>query len=297
MNDLTRKLQESSEVVREKWLGQPAVGIVLGSGLSGLSDSVVVEAEFTCGQIPHYPKTTALGHRGRLLCGTLDGVTVAVVDGRVHLYEGHSPQDVVYPLRLMLQLGINTVFISNASGAVNPEYQVGDVVILKDHITLMWNTPLTGENDDSIGPRFPDMSCPYDVTLAAAAGSAAQEAGCRIHSGVYLGMSGPNYETAAEYRMARTLGADVVGMSTVPEVLAARHAGVRVFAASVVSNVHSPDGDPVSGQEVVDVVAHAEPAMRTVLSGVLNLIRSESDGDNSMTGALNPAAAQSGSDE
>ena len=283
MNELSHNLLQSVEAVREKWSERPAVGIVLGSGLAGLSQAVELGAEFGPGEIPNYPKTTALGHRGRLLCGWLDGVPVVVMDGRAHLYESHSPQDVVYPLHLMLQLGVNSVVMSNASGAVNPEYQTGDVVVLNDHINLMWGNPLTGRNDDSLGPRFPDMSSPYDVTLAEAGRAAAERAGLRVHSGVYLGMAGPNYETAAEYRMARTLGADVVGMSTVPEVLAARHAGVRVFAASVVSNVHSPGCDPVSGAEVVEVVARAEPAMRIVLSGVLDVIRSESSDDASPT--------------
>lgn len=294
MNDLSRKLLQSVDAVREKWPKRPVVGIVLGSGLAGLSESVEIEADFDPGEIPHYPKTTALGHRGRFLCGRLDGISVAVVDGRSHFYESYSSQYVVYPLRVMMQLGIEAVVMSNASGAVNPEYQAGDVVVLRDHINMMWMNPLSGENDDSVGPRFPDMSNPYDIRLAHAGRSAAELAGVRVHSGVYLGMSGPNYETGAEYRMARLLGADVVGMSTVPEVLAARHAGVRVFAASVVSNVHSPDGDPISGAEVVDVVAQAEPAMRTVLSGVLNVIRSESNADDSQAGGeLHPVAAES----
>ena len=283
MNELSHNLLQSVEAVREKWSERPAVGIVLGSGLAGLSLAVELGAEFGPGEIPNYPKTTALGHRGRLLCGWLDGVPVVVMDGRAHLYESHSPQDVVYPLRLMLQLGVSAVVMTNASGAVNPEYQTGDVVVLNDHINLMWGNPLTGRNDDSLGPRFPDMSSPYDVTLAEAGRAAAERAGLRVHSGVYLGMAGPNYETAAEYRMARTLGADVVGMSPVPEVLAVRHAGVSVFAASVVSNVHSPGCDPVSGAEVVEVVARAEPAMRIVLSGVLDVIRSESSDDASPT--------------
>jgi purine-nucleoside phosphorylase len=296
MNDLSHKLVESVEVVREKWSERPSVGIILGSGFAGLCDAIQVEAEFSGGEIPHYPKTTALGHKGGLLCGTLDGVSVIIVDGRAHLYEAHSPRDVVYALRVMIQLGVNSVVMSNASGAVNPEYRAGDVVILKDHINLMWASPLIGENDDSIGPRFPDMSNPYDVDLANAGHSAAQAAGLKIHSGVYLGMFGPNYETSAEYRMARTLGADVVGMSTVPEVLAARHAGIRVFAASVVSNVHSPENGPVSGQDVVDVVARSRPAMRTVLSGVMNLIRSESQIDEPTAGVSDPALSRSGLD-
>lgn len=277
MIDLSRKLRQCVETVKERWTGKPFIGIVLGSGLGGLSEFIQIEAAFENGDLPHYPKTAAMGHRGRFLCGTLDGASVAVVDGRPHLYEGFSAGDVALPVRLMMQLGARTVVISNASGAVNPELAIGDVVILNDHINLMWKNPLIGENDDSIGPRFPDMSCPYDYTLGSAGADTARKRGFQTASGVYFGLAGPNYETSAEYRMARFLGADVVGMSTVPEVLAARHAGARVFAASVVSNVHSPGAGPVSGEEVVDVVAKAEPVMRAVVAGVLEHVRAEAE--------------------
>ena len=275
MNDLSSRLRQCVETVKEKWTEKPLVGIVLGSGLGGLSEFIQIEAAFENGDLPHYPKTAAMGHRGRFLCGTLEGVSVAVVDGRPHLYEGFSADEVALPVRLMMQLGAQTVVISNASGAVNPELAVGDVVILKDHINLMWKNPLIGENDDSIGPRFPDMSSPYDPTLAKAGAAEAETRDFQTASGVYFGLAGPNYETSAEYRMARFLGADVVGMSTVPEVLATQHAGARVLAASVVSNVHSPGAGPVSGEEVVDVVAKAEPVMRAVVAGVLKHVQAE----------------------
>lgn len=198
------------------------------------------------------------------------------MEGRTHLYEGKPASDIALPLRLMIQLGAGTVVITSASGGVNPEFLTGDVVILRDHINLMWRNPLAGKNDDSLGPRFPDMSSPYDSNLALAGQSSAREAGFSTRSGVYLGLAGPNYETSAEYRMARLLGADVVGMSTVPEVLAARHAGARVFAASVVSNVYTPEAGPVHGEEVVDVVAQSEPVMRAVIAGVLKEAQSGS---------------------
>ena len=275
MSDLSRKLRQCAKTVKENWTGRPVVGIVLGSGLGGLSDFIQIEAAFETGDLPHYPKAAAMGHRGRFLCGTLDGVGVAVVDGRPHFYEGFSADEVALPVRLMMQLGAQTLVISNASGAVNPELAVGDVVILKNHINLMWKNPLIGENDDSVGPRFPDMSSPYDPTLGKAGADEAEARGFPTASGVYFGLVGPNYETSAEYRMARFLGADVVGMSTVPEVLAAQHAGARVLAASVVSNVHSPGAGPVSGEEVVDVVAKAEPVMQAVVAGVLQHIQAE----------------------
>ena len=277
MNDLSRKLRQCVETVKEKWTEKPLIGIVLGSGLGGLSEFIQIEAAFENGDLPHYPKTAAMGHRGRFLCGTLEGLSVAVVDGRPHLYEGFSAEEVALPVRLMMQLGAQTVVISNASGAVNPELAVGDVVILKDHINLMWKNPLIGENDDSIGPRFPDMSSPYDPTLAKAGAAEAETRSFQTASGVYFGLAGPNYETSAEYRMARFLGADVVGMSTVPEVLATQHAGARVLAASVVSNVHSPGAGPVSGEEVVDIVAKAEPVMRAVVAGVLKHVQAEAE--------------------
>ncbi|MFP6762278.1 MAG: purine-nucleoside phosphorylase [Planctomycetaceae bacterium] len=267
-------LRQGIQVVRDRWAGIPAVGIVLGSGLGEFSEAIEIEAVFEKGQIPHYPQAGALGHRGRFLCGCLNGVTVVAMDGRAHLYEGYTPQEAVFPVRLMLALGAGTLVISNAAGTVNPEFAVGDVAILKDQINLMWANPLRGRNDDRVGPRFPDMSTPFDSQLAEAGKQAAPE-GARVHSGVYLGMSGPNYESRAEYRMARLLGADLVGMSTVPEVLTARHAGARVFAASVVSNAAWPGAGSVAGHEVVDNVRLAEPVLRRIVCGVLEQVRTE----------------------
>ena len=263
-------------MVRNHWSGQPLAGLILGSGLGEISAAIETDAVFEKGRIPHYPQGDAVGHRGRFLCGRLNGVPVVAMDGRAHFYEGYSPRDVVFPVRLMLALGAGTLVISNAAGAVNPEFHVGDIAILKDQINLMWMNPLRGRNDDGAGPRFPDMSAPFDPQLAAA-GKQAAPAGARVHSGIYLGMSGPNYETRAEYRMARLLGADLVGMSTVPEVLAARHAGARVFAASVVSNVARPESGSVAGHEVVGNVRRAEPVLRRIVCGVLEQVRTEQE--------------------
>jgi len=276
MSDQTVQLQEGIRVVRDQWSGIPVVGLIFGSGLGEISQAIEIEAVFEKGRIPHYPQADAVGHRGRFLCGSLNGVTVVAMDGRAHLYEGYSPQDVVFPVRLMLALGAGTLVITNAAGSVNPELTVGDVAILKDQINLMWVNPLRGRNDDRVGPRFPDMSTPFDPQLAEAGKRAAPE-GARVHSAVYLGMPGPNYESRAEYRMARRLGADLVGMSTVPEVLTARHAGARVFAASVVSNVARPESGPVAGHEVVGNVRRAEPVLRKIVCGVLEQIRSEQE--------------------
>ena len=259
--------------VRSQWSQRPVVGLVLGSGLGAVADFVDVDVAIPGRAIPGYPVSTAVGHRGRLLCGRLDEVPVAVIDGRVHSYEGHAFQDVVAPVRLLLELGIETLVLTNASGAVNPAFSTGELMIIDDHINLMWGNPLIGPNDDSVGPRFPDLVQPYDRELARAALEAGEAAGLTVHRGVYMALAGPTYETPAEYRMARRCGADVVGMSTVPEVLAAVHAGRRVLAVSVVSNVFrdSSDSDvePVTGEQVVANVAATAQRVAQMLRGVL----------------------------
>lgn len=248
----------------------PRVGIVLGSGLTGLADSIQLSAIVEGGEIPGYPKSTAIGHKGRVLLGDLNGQPVIAIDGRPHSYEGYSFSDVVFPIQLMIALGIETLVVSNASGAVNPDYQVGDVMILGDHINLMWDNPLIGPNCDELGPRFPDMSGPYDAELIKLARDVAVDAPIGIHQGVYLAMPGPSYETRAEYRMTRLLGADVVGMSTVPEILVARHAGIRCAALSVVSNVFEPYSTTgTTGEEVVQIVARSEPIVRSIVQGIV----------------------------
>jgi purine-nucleoside phosphorylase len=212
-----------------------------------------------------------------VLCGHWGGVSVIAIDGRPHGYEGHTFDEVGFPTRLMIELGIDVLLLSNASGAVNPDYRVGDVMLLVDHINLMWDNPLIGENHDEIGPRFPDMCAPYDLKLIELAAKLTKDASIGIHQGVYLAMAGPSYETRSEYRMARLLGADVVGMSTVPEVLVARHAGIRCAAFSVVSNVFNPTATSASsGEDIVDIVAKSEPIVRQMMQGIVENLETAS---------------------
>ena len=270
MTNLAASLNESVEYVRNFYTGAPAGGIVLGSGLSSLSDELDEVIAIDGEDIPHYPQVTAPGHRGRLLFGKLAGQHVCLVDGRLHRYEGHDFGTIVYPVRLMIALGVRTLIVSNAAGGVNQKYQCGDIVVLDDHINMMWGSPLRGPNDDQLGPRFPDMSAPYDPQLARLARKAAKKEGLRVHNGVYMAFSGPTYETPAEYRMVRKLGADVVGMSTIPEVIAAQHAGIRVLGLSVVSNVATDDDlEGTSGDDVLATVAGVAPAVGRVVTSVL----------------------------
>ena len=272
--DASPQLDVAADFVRSQWTRRPVVGLVLGSGLGAVADLIDVEVAIDGQDIPGYPTSTAVGHRGRLLCGTLDGVPVLVIDGRVHSYEGLPFQEIVTPVQLLFELGIESLILTNASGAVNPEFSTGDVMIIDDHINLMWGNPLIGQNDDDAGPRFPDLVRPYDPQLSEAAYEAARSSGLTVHRGVYLAFAGPTYETPAEYRLARKIGADVVGMSTVPEVLAAVHAGRRVLAMSVISNVfddssHS-DAEPTTGEQVVTTVAATAERVAATLRSVIH---------------------------
>jgi purine-nucleoside phosphorylase len=270
MINLAASLKESVEYVRNFYTGTPGGGVVLGSGLSPLSDALDEVVAIDGEDIPHYPQATAPGHRGRLLFGKLAGQPVCLIDGRLHRYEGHDFDAIVYPVRLMIALGIRTLVVSNAAGGVNQKYRCGDIVVLDDHINMMWGSPLRGPNDDQMGPRFPDMSRPYDPQLAHLAGKAVKKEGLRAHKGVYMAFSGPTYETPAEYRMVRKLGADVVGMSTIPEVIAAQHAGIRVLGLSVVSNVATDDDfEGASSEDVLATVAGVAPAVGRVVTSVL----------------------------
>jgi purine-nucleoside phosphorylase len=271
MLELAAKIGPAAEAIQSKWSQQPRVGIILGSGLGNYASQVPEEASIDYGEIPNFPKSTVMGHKGRLVCGQCAGVPVVVMAGRFHRYEGYAYQDLTLPVRVMKQLGIDTLIVSNASGGVNPKYESGDIMVLDDHINLMFGSPLIGINDDNLGPRFPDLCRPYDKQLNDRALEIARQNNFVAHLGVYAALTGPTYETRSEYRMLRTLGADVAGMSTVPEVLVAIHAGLRVLALSVVTNVCKPDTlDKTEGQEVVDAAAGAEPKMTTIVNGILS---------------------------
>lgn len=276
MLKLAAKIGEAAAVVNQHWSETPRVAIVLGSGLGGLAEEIDTHATIDYADIPNFPKTSAIGHKGRLVCGTLEGVPVIGFQGRFHLYEGHSAQDASLPLRLAHALGAELLIVTNAAGGVNPAFAVGDVMLIEDQINLMFANPLVGINDDNLGPRFPDMSGPYDAELMEVAASTARGGDFVLNRGVYLAMLGPTYETRAEYRMARHLGADAVGMSTVPEVVAARHADMRVLGLTTITNVGSPDApSETSGHEVIDVAQTAAPKLTAIIRGVMNSLTSQ----------------------
>lgn len=264
------QVQEAAAFIRSRWAGRPDVGIILGTGLGPLAKSIQIEAEFEYEQIPHFPTSTAPGHHGRLVCGQLSGKTVVAMEGRFHFYEGYTLQQITLPVRVMKELGANILIVSNACGGMNPQYQKGDIMLIEDHINLIGDNPLIGPNDDRLGPRFPDMCFPYDRELLKLAKEAAGEAGVAVQEGVFVAVAGPNLETRAEYRFLRTIGADVVGMSTVPEVIVGVHSGMRNLGLSVITDICLPDTlQPVSLQEIIAVANEAEPKLSQLVQTVL----------------------------
>lgn len=273
MLELAAKIEETAAVVKQQWSVVPKAGIILGSGLGGLADQVEVAAVIDYADLPHFPRTSAMGHKGRLVCGTLEGVPVVAFQGRFHLYEGHSAQTATLPVRLLRALGAETLLVTNAAGGVNPSYVVGDVMLIDDQINLLFTNPLIGVNDDDLGDRFPDMSAPYDSELMEVAVSIARRNDFVLHRGVYLSMLGPTYETRAEYRMARRLGGDAVGMSTVPEVIVARHANMRVLGLTTITNVGSPDApSETSGHDVIAAAEAAAGKLVKIIRGVVTTL-------------------------
>lgn len=270
MLELAGKIKTAAAAVKKQWPSTPRVGIILGSGLGGLAEEIDVEATIDYADLPHFPKTSALGHRGRLVCGLLEGVPLVAFQGRFHAYEGHSPQQSTLPVRLLRALGAETLLVTNAAGGVNPSFKVGDVMLIDDQINLLFANPLVGVNDDNLGPQFPDMSAPYDAELGEVAASIARRNDFVLHRGVYMAMLGPTYETRAEYRMVRRLGGDAVGMSTVPEVIAARHADMRVLGLSTITNVGSPDApSETSGHDVIAAAETASEKLTKIVRGVV----------------------------
>jgi len=257
-------------MIRSKTESVPEIGIILGTGLGGLGEGIESAQTISYEAIPHFPQSTVEGHQGALVLGQLRGKPVAVMEGRFHLYEGYTPQEVVYPVRVMRALGCRTLIISNAAGGLNLDFQAGELMVLNDHINLMSGNPLVGPNDEQVGVRFPDMSAPYDPALISLAEAAAADAGLPLHQGVYAAVTGPNLETRAEYRFLRTIGADAVGMSTVPEVLAAVHAGLKVLAVSCITDVCDPDHlEPVSLEKILAVAKELEPKLTLLVSKIV----------------------------
>jgi purine-nucleoside phosphorylase len=270
MVPLNTQVEEAAAAVREQWDRRPRVGIILGTGLGGFSQNINVDTAVDYHKIPHFPRSTAIGHKGRLVCGSIHGIPVVAMEGRFHRYEGYSPAEITLPVHVMKHLGIELLIVSNASGAVNPRYSVGDVMAIDDHINLMNTNPLRGLADASLGGFGLARSCPYDPQLVNRAVEIGRRADFVVHRGVYLAGRGPNYETRAEYRAFRRIGADVIGMSTIPEVLVAAHLGLRVLALSVIGNVALPDALTVSeGAAVVADAAAAEPKVRTIVLGII----------------------------
>ncbi len=279
MFDVANQSLEACRFIQARWPGVPRAGIILGSGLGSFADEVEDATTIPYREIPHFPQSTAVGHAGQLVCGTVAGVPVLTMQGRFHRYEGYGLQQVTLPVRVMRQLGAQLLIVSNASGGVNPQFRVGDIMILDDHINWIFDNPLIGINDDQLGPRFPDLSMPYDRQLISLASRVARQNDFVAHQGVYAVLTGPTYETRAEYRMLRRLGADAAGMSTVPEVLVAIHGGMRVFALSVITNACKPDVlTPTHGDEVVEAAKQAEHKMRVIVREILASL-AESEGE------------------
>ena len=270
MEHLVEKIDEAAAAIRRHWNDTPRVGIILGTGLATFTDQIDQEAAIDYGDIPHFPQATALGHSGRLVCGHVGATPVVTMEGRFHLYEGYHLHQITLPVRVMKELGIELLIVSNASGGLNPKLAQGDILVIEDHINLMGANPLVGINDERLGPRFPDMSQPYDPVLVERALEISRRENFAAAAGVYIALCGPNYETRAEYRFLRAIGGDVVGMSTVPEVIVAVHAGLRVLGLSVITNVCRPDQlEPTNGHQVARVAKTAEAKLRKIVCGIL----------------------------
>jgi len=267
---MLQKIKEATDYIISQTNFKPEVGIVLGSGLGGLVNEVEVLHKIAYKDIPNFPVSTVQGHGSNLLLGILNGVKVVVMQGRFHFYEGYSMQDVAFPIRVLKFLAINRLYLSNASGGMNPTYQVGDLMIIDDHINLMGTNPLIGKNIDELGPRFPDMSAPYDADMIAKAQKIAKEKNIRCHTGVYAAVTGPTYETRAEYKYIRIIGSDCVGMSTVPEVIVARHMDLPVFAISIITDMGGlEDVQVITHEEVLKVAQAAEVKMTSLIKELI----------------------------
>jgi purine-nucleoside phosphorylase len=270
MLELFDQIEETRQSIQSRWKGKPRVGIILGTGLGGLAEEIQAEASFPYAELPHFPVSSVQSHAGRLVCGNLSGQTVMAMEGRIHAYEGYSLKQITFPVRVMKALGCEVLIVTNAAGGMNPQYAKGDLMIIEDHINLMGDNPLIGKNDDRLGIRFPDMCHPYDPQLIAAAQKVALEERVPAHKGVFVAVTGPNLETRAEYRFLRLIGADAVGMSTVPEAIVAVHAGLRTLGISIITDMCLPDAlEPVSLPEIIATANAAEKKLRVLVKRVL----------------------------
>lgn len=264
-------IARAADAVRERWPHVPDAAIILGTGLGALGREIALDVAIPYDAIPGFPLSTVESHAGRLLCGTLAGKRVVAMQGRFHRYEGYSLSQVTFPVRVLRALGATVLVVSNACGGLHPLWQKGDLMLIADHLNLLGDNPLIGPNDARLGPRFPDMSAPYDADLRARARAVAAVQGLTLREGVYVAVPGPNLETRAEYRMLRLLGADVVGMSTVPEVIVAVHGGMRVLGLSIITDLCLPDAlEPASLEQIVAAATAAEPHLTALVRGVLD---------------------------
>ena len=270
MLHLFDQIESATAFIRERWGAVPRAGIILGTGLGGLAKQIEVEAKLPYEEIPHFLRSTATGHAGHFLCGKLSGVPIVAMEGRFHAYEGYPLDQVTLPVRIMKALGSPLLIASNACGGLNPHYKAGDIMVMDDHINLMGLNPLIGVNDDRLGPRFPDMCEPYDLKLVEKSLEIARRENFVCHRGVYVAVTGPNLETRAEYRFLRLIGADVVGMSTVPEAIVAVHCGMRILGLSIITDICLADVlKPADIHEIIATANGAEWKLRAIVLGIL----------------------------
>lgn len=270
---MLEKIAKTADFIRSKTQLRPQIAIVLGTGLGGLVNEIEIIDSISYSEIPNFPVSTVKGHQGRLIFGRLSGKDVIAMQGRFHFYEGYTMQEVTFPFRVFKNLGIETLLLSNAAGGMNKNFKVGDIMFINDHINLMGTNPLIGKNYDELGPRFPDFSEPYDHKLLETALGAAKDLSIPVHQGVYVAMSGPTFETPAEYRYVRIIGGDAVGMSTVPEAIVARHSSMKVFAVSIITDLGGMDEVvAVSHEEVIEAANKAEPKMTAIIKELLKRI-------------------------
>ncbi len=270
MSTLLEKIKETLSVIHEKTEDDFPVGIILGTGLGGLVKEINIEHEIDYADLPHFPLSTVESHQGRLIFGKINGKKVVAMQGRFHFYEGYTMQLITYPVRVMKFLGVKTLLVSNACGGMNPHYRKGDLMLMVDHINFIGDNPLIGKNEDELGPRFPDMSEPYNLELIDIAEKVALENQIKVHKGVYVAVPGPNLETKAEYRFLRQIGADVVGMSTIPENIVANHMGMKVLGISIITDECFPDNlKSVDVNEIIAAAMKAEPKMTLIMKEVI----------------------------
>ncbi len=270
MSELIKKIDETLEVIRKKTSGDFETGIILGTGLGGLVKEIEIETEIEYKDLPYFPLSTVESHQGKLIFGKIGNKKVVAMQGRFHYYEGYSMQQITYPVRVMKFLGVKTLLVSNACGGMNPLFKRGDIMLMIDHINLLGDNPLIGKNEDELGPRFPDMSEPYDLKLISLAEEVALENKIKVQKGVYVAVPGPNLETKAEYRFLRNFGADVVGMSTIPENIVANHMGIKVLGFSIITDECFPESlKPVDIKEIISAANEAEPKMTLIMKEVI----------------------------